>query len=159
DGKTAVSRPASTPPLTVAATEGSTMRFPRVWFAPRRTSPPIGAAETGPSRDGVGKRKRSFRVVALIGLAATCGALGWRARGVRDRLDPVPALIAALKDPRPDVRTNAAVRLGFVASDPRSAGADTIAASTRALETALKDPSDQVRGGAAYGLGRIGTAG
>jgi HEAT repeat protein len=98
-------------------------------------------------------------VVALIGLAATCGALVWAARGVRDRLDPVPALIAALKDPRPDVRTNAAVRLGFVASDPRSAGADTIAASTRALETALKDPSDQVRGGAAYGLGRIGTAG
>lgn len=63
-----------------------------------------------------------------------------------DRARAVPALIAALDDPRPEVRTEAALSLGDLDSER----------AVEPLEQRLEDPVPAARQAAAIALGRLG---
>jgi hypothetical protein len=113
-------------------------RLVRVWIFARSLAADSGRDPTEPLEASILKAtsagSREERWQAIGELANT------REKVARD------ALLAAMRDPEPDVRESAADALGNIPS----------AESVAALKRSLKDESPDVRESAVYGLARIG---
>lgn len=116
-------------------------------FIRRRATTPSGTAGTEASSDRGGSRNRAVSVRTLMVLVASCGAVLWAARTVREWVDPVNRWTREVRGGPLEQRWDAALKLG-------DAKGSDVATALPALTVALGDQDERVAAVAAVSLGR-----